>query len=433
MKVMFEINRVRVLVLFSAILCIGGIARSIEPHREWLDPDGISGKLLICGGGELPDRILDRFHELAGSAEARLVIIPTASESVDDAVEQENTDFWHEREVASIFVLHTRSKEVADRPEFVKPLQDATGVWFGGGQQSRIADAYVGTAVERELKALLKRGGVIAGTSAGAAIQSKLMIASGNPVAVLKTGFDLLPGSVIDQHFRQRERRPRLVRVLEEHAGHVGFGVDEATALLVDGRDLEVVGENAVTVCLAAGKDRDALELELKEGEVADLTALRRAARDRAGAAFPPTAVQLTGVPNGTLVIGGGGRLPDEVIEKFLALAGGPDSLIVVIPTAAPDPLPSHSSDAKMLQRAGATNVVVLPQRERAEVEGDDFTGTLKKARGIWFGGGRQWRFVDAYENTAAYELFHDVLRRGGVIGGSSAGASIQGEFLARG
>ena len=258
------------------------------------------------------------------------------------------------------------------------------------------------------------------------------MIARGNPKAILKTGFDLLPGSVIDQHFRQRNRQPRLVGVLAEHPGYVGFGVDESTALLVDGRNLEVIGDNLVTVCLAAGEDREALEIELQQGDVADLTALRRAARDRAGPAFPPAKMKTPSVPSGALVLGGGGRMPDEVIEQFIELAGGPDALIVVLPTAVPNPQPNRNSAEKMLRRAGATNVVVLPQRQRAEVESDAFLNKLKKAGGVWFGGGRQGRFVDAYENTRAFDLLHDVLRRGGVIGGSSAGASIQGEYLAR-
>ncbi|MBC8355381.1 MAG: cyanophycinase [Planctomycetes bacterium] len=431
---MRPICRTLAIAPFVALIIASGVARSAEPHREWFDPAGISGKLLICGGGELPARVFLRFRELAGGADARIVAIPTASHKIDEPTEKGITEFWTDHGgVASSQMLHTRSKEVANSPEFIKPLQDATGVWFGGGLQARIADAYVGTAIERELEALLDRGGVIGGTSAGAAIQSKLMIASGNPEAVLKTGFDLLPGSVIDQHFSQRERKPRLVRVLKEHAGYVGFGIDESTALLVDGRDLEVIGDNIVTICLAAGEDREALELELKEKDVADLTALRRAARDRSGPAFPPRDMKTPGVANGALIIGGGGRLPEEVMTKFIELAGGPDSLIVVFPTASADPLPKKNSSERMIREAGATNVVVLPQRKRADVESDEFLNRLKSARGVWFGGGRQWRFVDAYENTKAFELLHDVLRRGGVIGGSSAGASIQGEYLARG
>ena len=427
-------HRPLVIAAFIAIAITNCEARTDEPHRQWIEPKGISGKLLICGGGELPERILAQFRELAGGEEARLVVIPTAKLEVSEEDEKAIIEFWNEGgDVASVDVLHTRLKETANSEEFVAPLKQATGVWIGGGMQSRIADAYLGTAVERELYALLKRGGVVAGTSAGAAIQSKLMIARGNPEAVVQTGFDLIPGSVIDQHFSQRNRKPRLLGVLAEHAGYIGFGIDEATALLVDGRKLKVIGDNKVTVCLATGQDRKALEFELEENDVADLTALRRAARDRAGAAFPAATMESPGVPDGALVIAGGGRLPEEVLKKFIELAGGPDALIVILPTASADPIPKENSAQKMFERAGATNISVLPQRTRAEVESDEFLATLKKAGGVWFGGGRQWRFVDAYENTKAYDLFHDVLRRGGVIGGSSAGASIQGEYLARG
>jgi cyanophycinase len=85
------------------------------------------------------------------------------------------------------------------------------------------------------------------------------------------------------------------------------------------------------------------------------------------------------------------------------------------------------------LTKLGAKNIRVLAARDREEVESKEFTDTLASAKGIWFGGGRQWRFVDAYAGTKAVELFQDVLKRGGVIGGSSAGASIQAEFLCRG
>src|SRR5207253_1984329 len=86
-----------------------------------------------------------------------------------------------------------------------------------------------------------------------------------------------------------------------------------------------------------------------------------------------------------------------------------------------------------MFEKAGAKNVHVLRARELKDVEDPRTLDLLKKARGVWFGGGRQWRFVDAYEGTKAYDLLHDVLRRGGVIGGGSAGATIQGDYLCRG
>ena len=85
------------------------------------------------------------------------------------------------------------------------------------------------------------------------------------------------------------------------------------------------------------------------------------------------------------------------------------------------------------LQGQKVKNITVLQQRWRDEVNGSVFKEALEKATGIWFGGGRQWRFVDAYENTKAVELFNAVLERGGIIAGSSAGASIQAEYMVRG
>jgi cyanophycinase len=124
--------------------------------------------------------------------------------------------------------------------------------------------------------------------------------------------------------------------------------------------------------------------------------------------------------------------MPADVTKKFIDLAGGPDALLVVLPTAVPDAV-SVQGEANFFERAGAKNVHVLPGRELKDVEDPKNLELLAKAGGVWFGGGRQWRFVDAYEGTKAHDAFRALLRRGGVIGGSSAGATIQGDYLCRG
>jgi cyanophycinase len=250
-----------------------------------IDPAGIKGSLVICGGGRLPEAVVKKHLELAGGDQARIVIIPTAAQRADNAEAGDLLRSWRRFKTQWVKVLHTRSKERANDPEFVAPLKEATGVWFDGGQQSRIAEAYEGTAVERELHALLDRGGVIGGTSAGAAVMSRVMIARGNPVAEIAVGLDLLPDAVIDQHFLKRNRKPRLLAVLEKHPGLVGFGIDEGTALIVQGRRLEVLGDSSVTVCLAASESCPAREIILEPGDTADLTALRR---DAAARRAPP-------------------------------------------------------------------------------------------------------------------------------------------------
>jgi cyanophycinase len=424
-------------MLLVAVPIGGAAALGPEPvassPRLRIDPSGISGSLVICGGGKLPPIITDTFVGLAGNESARIVVIPTASQRADTADPDKLLEPWKAYNVESLTVLHTRDQDEANDTEFVQPLKLATGVWFGGGSQSRIADAYVGTAVENEVCALVERGGVVGGTSAGAAVMSRRMIARGNPTAEVAVGFDLLPGSVIDQHFLKRNRKPRLVRVLEESPGLVGFGIDEETALVVRGRRLKVVGNSSVTVCLSASDLRPAEEIVLEAGRYADLTALRRAAFARAGPAFPHANPRIPRVDSGSLVMAGGGRIPGDVLKRFIELAGGPEALIVVLPTAMPDPIPQRLKDVEMFRQAGARNVKALRQRALADVESPPFLDALKRAGGIWFSGGRQWRFVDAYLDTKAHESFRDVLRRGGVIGGSSAGATIQAEYLVRG
>src|SRR5207248_10378382 len=136
---------------------------------------------------------------------SRIVVLPTAGETTDRAGVLGAYGEWRSEKLECVTVLHTRSRREADDPEFVKPLTEATGVWFTGGDQSRLADAYRGTRVERALHKLLARGGVIGGTSAGAAVMSQVMIVGGNPEARVGTGFGLLPGVVVDQHFSNRK------------------------------------------------------------------------------------------------------------------------------------------------------------------------------------------------------------------------------------
>lgn len=409
----------------------------------WIDPEGIQGALVIVGGGELPAEVTGRFMKLAGEAKARIVVIPTAADNADEVITNADQlarllEPWKALGAADVQVLHTRSRTEADEGAFTESLRQATGVWLEGGSQSKLAEAYVGTAVEKELLALLARGGVIGGTSAGAAIQCRTMIASGNPDPQMAIGLDLLPGSIIDQHFLARNRRPRLITALTNNPGLVGLGVDEGTALIVQGRKLEVLGKSTVSVIFAPSTDGSlpVREFELKAGAAHDLTMLRRVAVSRTQPRFPPPEVPPTKLAAGSLVIVGGGGMPKEIVDKFIELAGGPDAPIVVLPTANPplnDEGRSENREGAFLRRAGAKNVTILRQRTKAEVESPEFEAAMTSAKGVWFGGGRQWRFVDTYAGTRAEEWIRGVLQRDGVIGGSSAGATIQGDYLVRG
>lgn len=142
----------------------------------------------------------------------------------------------------------------------------------------------------------------------------------------------------------------------------------------------------------------------------------------------------VVGPARGSLVIVGGAMRDPAIRERFIRLAGGFDAPIVVVPTAGGgQEYDEWNSGLQGWKEAGATNLTVLHTKDRAVADSDAFVEPLRNARGVWFNGGRQWHLADSYLNTKTHEAFWDVLQRGGVIGGSSAGATIQGSYLARG
>jgi cyanophycinase len=405
---------------------------------QWpaIDPAGLPGTRILAGGGKMPDAVYERFLALAGGAEmARIVLIPTASGSADEAAERAKTlARWQQAHAGYRFeVLHTRDRATADREDFTAPLRSATAVWLGGGVQQNLADAYLGTRVERELQALLARGGVVGGTSAGTAIQTKVMIASGRDAPEMATGFDFVPGAISDQHFLARKRLPRLQQALALHPGCFGLGIDEGTAVEIGGRTLTVHGASKAVLVLGATPTDAGRVVELAAGERADLVAWQRATRARFAALRAVEPVAPPRVDRGALVLVGGGRIPSDVVARFAALAGGSKAKVVLVPGAMPAGVDGGEEPfARLLKAAGVVDVRTLPCRHPREVT-KEALAVLTDATAVWFGGGRQWRLVDAFDGTDAVAACRDVLARGGVIGGTSAGATIQGEFLVRG
>jgi cyanophycinase len=140
------------------------------------------------------------------------------------------------------------------------------------------------------------------------------------------------------------------------------------------------------------------------------------------------------GPSHGTVIVVGGGSMGPEIYQRFIDAAGGPNALIVDVPTAGGDSV--YKQDApgtRGWKQAGAKNIYVLHTTDRKLADSDSFAAILRKAGGVWFEGGRQFHLVDSYAGTKTEQGFHDVLARGGVVGGSSAGASILGSFLVRG
>ncbi len=215
-----------------------------------------AGVLIAVGGAEdkLGRRtVLRRFLALAGGARARIVVVPTAS-ALGSEVFDLYFSIFRTLGAAEVVELRPRSRADADTPGGWEALDRATGVYLTGGNQLKLSGIVTGTRFHAGLRSAYARGAVIGGTSAGASALSEHMVAFGTGGATpkqrmsqLAAGLGLLPGTVIDQHFDQRNRYGRLISLVAQSPGLLGIGIDEDTGAVVHGgRVLEVVGRGAV-------------------------------------------------------------------------------------------------------------------------------------------------------------------------------------------
>jgi cyanophycinase len=234
------------------------------------------GSLVIVGGGKLGPEIVARFVSLAGGPDANFVVIPTAGEDRQINLPEAEKKFCERFGVRHVTVLHTRDRTVAGSADFVAPLRTATAVWFEGGRQWRLADSYLNTLTGREVKAVLDRGGVVGGSSAGATILGSYLVrgaTEGAHIMMSKSheeGLGLVKNVAIDQHLLKRHRENDLVAVIDAHPDLLGIGIDESTAIVVQGDKFQVIGESKVGIY--DGQDHDGKKyFFLNAGDTYDL------------------------------------------------------------------------------------------------------------------------------------------------------------------
>lgn len=215
------------------------------------------GYIIPVGGGDKKVRtspILRKLVDLSGGADARMAIIPTASQ-LDTAGERTRRVF-EELGVSNINIVNLETRADCEDPTMLQHLEDATGIFFTGGDQLRLSTTIGGTSAARLMREANANGVHIAGTSAGAAFICEHMIADGKSGATPKRGsVSLAPGLgltnrvIIDQHFHQRDRIGRLLTAISYNPFATGIGVDEDTAAFIGPDDtLEVVGSGGLTV-----------------------------------------------------------------------------------------------------------------------------------------------------------------------------------------
>jgi cyanophycinase len=205
------------------------------------------GPIVAVGGGGTTERIVQRTLELAGGADAVVVVLPQSS-ALENAGDS-SVRMWREAGAK------TARKVAFGDPDAKAALEQATLIWIPGGDQNRFMQAITGTGLDEVIRARHRAGAVVGGTSAGAAVLSARMITGKADLqsltagsTVLADGLGLWPGGIFDQHFLKRQRTSRLLSAVLDHPGLVGVGIDEATAAILRGSELEVVGRSAVVV-----------------------------------------------------------------------------------------------------------------------------------------------------------------------------------------
>ncbi len=238
-------------ILIALLIFLGACSR--KPR--------IKGHLFIIGGGNRPPYMMEKIIELAGGPQAKLMIIPNASGSPREVAEYQRDQFKEYGAQQVDYMLFDRDN--ADADSNLAKLSGVTGIFFSGGDQRRLARDLNGTQLLQEIRRIYRKGGVISGTSAGAAVMGELMITGDeliNPEErefnIIKKdnikatpGFGFIEWGIIDQHFIQRKRNNRLVSLVLENPILLGVGIDEATAILVNpDQTFQVIGESLVIV-----------------------------------------------------------------------------------------------------------------------------------------------------------------------------------------
>jgi cyanophycinase len=224
--------------------------------------NGAKGKLVIIGGGEDKEgdrTILKEFVRLAGGSKARIVVMTVATDEPQEAGAEYKRVF-KKLGAEDVQVVDVSARKDVHDEKALKMIEQATGIFFTGGDQIHITSLMGGTEMQELIRRRYQDGAVLGGTSAGAAMMSNSMIIGGdsncNPrsgVMEIGPGMDFLPDTMIDTHFSQRGRFGRLLTAVAHYPQDVGFGIDENTALVLSDHQLEVLGENSVTVIDAGG------------------------------------------------------------------------------------------------------------------------------------------------------------------------------------
>lgn len=409
-----------------------------EDFNLWPVDLKINGTIVACGGGEIPAEVIALLVSSAKKKDSQSVVVrfEAATDLAADKIEET-------LESASGLEQFTIQAEATWLPEGAEQaIESAQVVWIVADERLPRPQVKVLNAVLAATKKMIAEGGLacLAGQSIEYLGKFKTQEITGG--ALDQDASNLVSDSVVKSAYSDKHHRKEILDLLALHPRAVGIGIERDTAIVLRKRKILVVGEGQATFCLMANEHKPLRIQHVKQAKsrranpyqtVVDLTAWRRDAIERTVEPFPEDKPPVPNVENGTLIIVGGGGMPQGLMRRFVEMAGGKEAKLVYVPCSESDKIRGKQRVVEAWKKMGVSSATFIHTKDRLKANSDEeFLAPLKDATGIWFGGGRQWNFSDSYYGTKAHELMKDVLKRGGVIGGSSAGASIQSAYLCR-
>lgn len=415
-----------------------------ERFDDWPVDLKINGRIVVSHSETIPDSILDA---TLPKADSQSIIVFTNRKDKAAVESQFHSTF---SKYSSSRVESVSSSGVVRVPTALSQPGEAifdkwdVVVWSDSRDVNDIPSSLV-RRFEELARTHLQQGKSIVLAGPHAKALSKFYVSSieeGHPR--LSAGMNLLPDVILETNCNaSSDGNAQVLSALASHPRCVGIALEAGSTVVLRGRKLRVFGSGNATLMLNGNRNQS-IRLQTiapeSNGEkspdrtLADLTEWRRDAIDRTLPAFPPADPGVPVVEKGTLLIVGGGGLPTGLMDQFCELAGGPEKAkLVYVPCEEDDEVSPQQSTIQNWRKMGVQHATLFHTKDRIKADKDEeFLAPLKEATGIWFGGGRQWNLADSYYGTTAHRLMKEVLHRGGVIGGSSAGASIQARYLAR-
>ena len=444
MLINFKTQCLLLLMLVLTLAAQDVVAQSFDEKFElWPVDLKIQGSVIAGGGGELPKEAAEAFMRSASKEDTKSVFICFEDATTWDA-ERFKEEMGDATQLTTLSVSKDQ-KEVSD--DFVEAIKQSNAVWIGADKKVTKSQAVILKKVTDLAKDVVDRGGLVCVNGPGTeelakfdwVTQAKDLVGQS---VLIRPSVNLIPDSLIMTEYQDGKDRNELLGMLGRRPRCVGIGIAKDTAIVLRGRKIRVIGSGKSTFCLMANEQKPLRVLHVGQAvsrranpytTIVDLTAWRRDAIERTVEPFPAKTPPKPFVENGTLIIVGGGGMPRGLMERMVEMAGGKEAKMVYVPCSEADEVRAPQRMVEVWKRMGVKSASFIHTKDRNKANSDEeFLAPLKDATGIWFGGGRQWNFSDSYYGTKAHKLMKDVLARGGVIGGSSAGASIQAAYMCR-